>query len=407
MRDLPLLQHVTIIHNNSSAIRTSVVLAITWIVVNAIAPCSSLTFTCNRISTQSLGHGGSTTATVNNPNENIIYISHPVRLQVDVSGCGSAAVTVLNMTVATHFNPAVPVLFQVEVLKGTAKNISKGQVWILESIWPGQVHTYSVSCTKTTQRGTHKAPSAAVKQEGSTYVLSNPSVRVVVAAALPGGTIDGAIPAPFKGMSVNGPTGPIVGGSLWNTSLRLQSFTSQIDAIGPVFVKTTLQYVFVDGGSLTMSFTLAGGDTFATVDESYKAGSHASNDAWMLDLGSGLQPNKALIVSTHTCDLNDPFSQPVSNDVTKVVYTSLRPNKRLGNSLGYLFHRWNQVLCSFLYSFFAFLIFLRLIHTLLPRAVTQRLPSDRVIRLVPGWLSLLFVEVYGGGQPALGFHLAN
>eukprot|EP00035_Acanthoeca_spectabilis_P026826 m.464359 g.464359 ORF g.464359 m.464359 type:complete len:176 (+) comp23466_c0_seq1:762-1289(+) len=86
-----------------------------------------------------------------------------------------------------------------------------------------------------------------------------------------------------------------------------------------------------------MSYTLVGNDSFVTVDEHFRTGSRESNDAWLLDLSAGLKSTGALGVSTHICDLADPYSQPNLTGPTKVSHFPIKPNKRLGNYLGIYF----------------------------------------------------------------------
>jgi hypothetical protein len=165
------------------------------------------------------------THAVNNPNKDMAYTNEPIRLQADVSGCAASDVTV------TNTSGGGTVVSQVEVLEGTSTKIA---VWIVENIAPGEVHTFSVSCSpsgsaKHVDPSTVAGPTA--KLQGYTYVLSNSVTKVVVSAAPAGGLGQGADPPPpFFGMSVTGPSGQTVGGSSWNTSLSLTSFTSTIDA---------------------------------------------------------------------------------------------------------------------------------------------------------------------------------
>lgn len=104
-----------------------------------------------------------------------------------------------------------------------------------------------------------------------------------------------------------------------------------------VYAQVTLHYTFDDGGNVTMSYTLVGNDSFVTVDERFRTGSRESNDAWLLDLSAGLKSTGALGVSTHICDLADPYSQPNLTGPTKVSHLPIKPNKRLGNYLGIYF----------------------------------------------------------------------
>ena len=224
--------------------------------------------------------------------------------------------------------------------------VTDGFVWILESIVPGKVHSYSIECRTgplpSAVHGVAHPPKifAKVERRGAAYILSNPTVRLAIAAVAGAG--HGTAPPPFQGMTVDGPAGTLVGGSFWNTSLGILSFESQVEASGPVFARVSQRYMFKDGGNVTFSVRLAGGDSFATFDEHFNAGKRATNDAWMLDLSSGVVAEEAVMISTHTCDMADPYSQPVAADVTNLTRVSLLPNRRLGNSLGYLFHRWNQ-----------------------------------------------------------------
>ena len=59
-------------------------------------------------------------------------------------------------------------------------------------------------------------------------------------------------------------------------------------------------------------------------------------------MSKGLKSNNAVVLSTHTCDYSDPFSQPISSSETAMVTMPLTVNKRCGNCLGYLFYRWSQ-----------------------------------------------------------------
>ena len=165
---------------------------------------------------------------MNNPNKDMTSTNEPLRLQADVSGCAASDVTV------TNTSGGGTVVSQVEVLEGTSTKIARGQVWRVENIAPGEVHTFSVSCSPSGS-AKHVDPSAATgptaKLQGDTYVLSNSVTKVVVSAAPAGGLGQGADPPPpLVGMSVTGPSGQTVGGSSWNTSLSLTSFTSTIDA---------------------------------------------------------------------------------------------------------------------------------------------------------------------------------
>ena len=284
-----------------------------------------------------LAAGGAHTVNVNNPNKDTTYTAHPIRLLVDVSGCRAADVSVINITSGGTGGSATTVPAQVEVFEGSPSKIGKAEVWILESIAPGQVHTYSVSCSPQQRGGGVNTKGPSAERKGATYVLSNSATKLVVAAAVPGAS---TVPAPFVGMSVNG---VIVGGSTWDTTLEPSSFVSTIAANGPVFARVELRYRFAGGGSFNISFTLTGSDHHATVDEAFHAGTRATNDAWMLDLSARLQAKKAVLLNTHACDLSDPYSQPVLvHPVTKLVTASLQPNQRLGKALGYFFYRWNQ-----------------------------------------------------------------
>ena len=282
-----------------------------------------------------LAQGGTVTVAVNNPNRNVTYIEHPIRLDVNVRGCRAALVSVFNVTL-NGTKAVVP--SQVDILQGNSISIGKGVVWILESIAPGQVHTYRVNCSPhLVQRDSKIHTGPSVERRGSTYVLWNSATKLVVAAAITGSIT--TAPAPFVGMSING---VMVGASKWNTDLKPSKFVSSITGNGPVFARVKLYYEFEGGGSFNISFMLTGSDKHVTVDETFHAGSHDNNDAWTLDLSAGLQARKAVMLSTHVCDLSDPYSQPIRTNVTLPVEASLQPNKRLGNSLGYFFYRWNQ-----------------------------------------------------------------
>lgn len=194
-------------------------------------------------------------------------------------------------------------------------------MWIAVSIAPGAIQKYAVSChttlassgrTRRSRVHLDSTSGASVEKQGSNYVLANPNVRVLVPAV----ATDSVAPSPFQGMSVNG---KLVGGSHWNTSLVLLSFTATITAPGPVYAEVVLAYTFENGGNVTIGFRLSAEDTFVTVDDQFHAGSSTTNDAWVLDLSASLGATKALIGSTHSCDMSDPYSQPtVTGDYSSV-----------------------------------------------------------------------------------------
>ena len=211
--------------------QTALALCITFACARALARSapSPSPLLCQRPgTTPPLGSGTtSTTVTITNPTKSTVYLAHPVRLHpANASSC--PAVVVRNTTdcgascAGAAVAPLVP------------SQVTDGFVWILESIVPGKVHSYSIECRAgpmpSAVHGVAHPPkiSAKVERRGAAYILSNPTVRLAIAAAAGAGR--GAPPPPFQGMTVDGPAGTLVGGSFWNTSLGILSFESQVEA---------------------------------------------------------------------------------------------------------------------------------------------------------------------------------
>ena len=165
--------------------QTALVLCITFACASALAHSapSPTPLLCRRPGTTwPLGSGTtSTTVTITNPTKNTVYLAHPVRLHpANVSSC--PAVVVRNTTncgascASVAVAPVVP------------SQVTDGFVWILESIVPGKVHSYSIECyAGPMPSAVYDVPHppkifAKVERRGAAYILSNPTIRLAIAA---------------------------------------------------------------------------------------------------------------------------------------------------------------------------------------------------------------------------------
>jgi|GEM_PF-1382561 len=178
---------------------------------------------------------------------------------------------------------------QIEVLEGERTAVKRANIWVCTTIATGGKHTY-VATTGGTPAAV-AAPLVKVTQDDTAITLDNG----IVTLKLPAKAAEGVLPGPITGIKVG--TGPLLGGSSWQTALKLKEFTATVAGDGKLFAEVKLHYTFeptdtVKDPSADFFIRLAPGQLAATVEEAHQM---APGDSWTFSAAAGWAPTAALV----------------------------------------------------------------------------------------------------------------
>jgi hypothetical protein len=216
--------------------------------------------------------------------------------------------------------------YQVESTDG------KNLIWVCPDFEPKSTHKYQVIA------GRPKAAAARVtlQKEGGVYLLDNGLVAVRVPAEA--GSV---IPGPIAGLKLGDKW---VGGSFWNSSLRLRKFTATVIGEGALFAKVRLRYDFdgkagIDGDIAAFAeidITLAPGWRHVAIFDRHEM---VRGDYWELEASNGWSPKQGVC---------KPFSGGAGSGVVgsrpqpqRELKPGALPHQREDLFIN-LFPRWNQ-----------------------------------------------------------------
>ncbi len=178
---------------------------------------------------------------------------------------------------------------QIEVLDGERTAVKRANIWVCTTIATGGKHSYVVTTDGTPTAVA--APLVKVTQDDTAITLDND----VIAVKLPAKAVEGALPGPITGIKVG--TGALLGGSSWQTALKLKEFTATVAGDGKLFAEVKLHYTFEPTDAIkdpTADFyiRLAPGQLAATVEEAHQM---APGDSWTFTAAAGWAPTAALV----------------------------------------------------------------------------------------------------------------
>ena len=242
-----------------------------------------------------------------------IFEKEPVRLQVTLPADAKQGSYVVR-------NGASEIPCQIEVMDG------KPVLWVAATIAPtGQV-TYAVSSGKPSA-----TPAVKITKDAGQYVMDNGLIAVKVPAAAT------ELVGPVTALRL--PDGKWIGGSAWQTGLKLKSFSATVVGDGTVFAKLRLRYDFdgmagIDGALFAFAevdLSLAPGWKHVELSERHEMG---NADAWIFELSRGWAPRQGA---------SKPFSggfsggPPKERELKPFEHVSFPPDLYIN-----LFPRWNQ-----------------------------------------------------------------
>ena len=247
------------------------------------------------------------------------FEKEPVRLQVSLPADAKPGSVVVR-------NGATEVPSQIEAVDG------KPVLWVAATVAPTGRVTYAVSAGKPTA-----APVVKIAREGGQYVLDNGLIAVKVPAAAT------ELIGPVTALKL--PNGKWIGGSTWQTGLKLKSFSATVIGDGTVFAKLRMRYEFdgmagIDGAIpafAEVDVSLAPGWKHVELYERHEMG---NADSWTFELSQGWSPRQGV-----SRPFSGGFSSAEQNEPPPAKVRELKPV-----TLSYfppdlfinLFPRWNQ-----------------------------------------------------------------